>query len=178
MLSFNMSDRKPSIESAFRSTLLHIVADAIAITTLLLGFYFFHEIVNRLVSSDWLVAHTSQIEKVMMMACTTLFSLKVVAEISLEAYRTIGKGLSSAWSQTKRFKWVATSEAFSYLVGIFGFAVVYLLIHQAAGVDNVTAKAMIYVAAFVLSCEIAYMAAATVKDRVFGTAETGAAMPQ
>ncbi len=63
-------------------------------------------------------------------------------------------------------------------MGIFGFAVVYALMHRAAAIDNVAARAMIYLAALLLFGEIFYMVTATVWGRISISVETREAVQQ
>ncbi len=166
-----MSDRESSSKQIFKSTIMHLFMDGLVAIAASLCVFGVDEVVKRLPVSDWLVVLTGHIERVVFMAVITVFSLKALAEISLEIYGSIKKGLSVAWLHTKRFKWTAASEVFSYAVGIFGFAFIYGLIHRADLVENVLAKMMIYIAAFLLFCEVAYALADAVKDRVLLSAE-------
>ena|SRR5258706_618328 len=172
-----MEDLRVPSGSRLRLAFFHIVADGVVIALIFLTSLGTHEI-SKLLTSNWTIALSDRIERWVVMACVTLFSVKVLAEISIEIYASLKKGLSTARLRAKQFRWTAANEAFSYIVGIFGFAVVYALVHRADLVENLAAKWMIYIAALVLFSEILYMVTATVKDRALPEARALAEMRQ
>lgn len=162
-----MEDRRASSGSRLLSILFHIVADGVAISLIFLISLGVHEL-GKLVGPDQVtfLALWDRIERIAVMACITLFSVKVLAEISIEIYVSTKKSLSNASLRAKQFRWATANEVFSYIVGVVGFAVVYSLVHRADSVEDVAAKLMIYAAVLILFGEILYMVTSTVRDRV------------
>lgn len=162
-----MTERGLLLKSVFWSAARHIVIDAVVVGSFAVVSYLVQYIVRHTVSVDnWIVGFLRRLDYVTILACITLLLLSSIAEISFETYR-LAKNLGSTWLQTAQFKWTAATEAlFSYVVGVFGLAVVYGLLSRAETTANTVASGMIYAAAFVLFCEIAYMVAMKVRERV------------